>query len=324
MVRVALIALAGMISALPALGQGSERAGPSGRSASSCRSPPAAVRTPSPASSGRSSANGSASSSWSRTASAAAAPSAPNWSRAPSPTAMCSASPIPARTRSRRAPATSRTIRSRISRRSPCSANSPFLLALYPGLPVRSVQDLIALAKSKPHALNYASAGPATLGASLRRAVREDGAHRADARALSRHRAVDRRPDGGPRRDAVRHHSADIGACAGRQAARARRHRRGRATRRCRTCRRSRSRACRATSRRCGRRSSRPPRRRRRSSRASTAKWPPCSSDPDVRAAFAKHGVDALPGSPDALAARIRDDVKKWRDVITAAGIRAQ
>ena len=46
--------------------------------------------------------------------------------------------------------------------------------------------------------------------------------------------------------------------------------------------------------------------------------------DPEVRAAFAKHGVDALLGSPDALAARIRDDVKKWRDVITSAGIKAQ
>ena len=44
--------------------------------------------------------------------------------------------------------------------------------------------------------------------------------------------------------------------------------------------------------------------------------------DPDVRAAFAKHGVEPEPGSPEALAARIRDDVKKWREVITSAGIR--
>ena len=45
---------------------------------------------------------------------------------------------------------------------------------------------------------------------------------------------------------------------------------------------------------------------------------------PDVRAAFAKHGVEAEPGSPEALGARIRDDVKKWREVITSAGIQAQ
>ena len=45
-------------------------------------------------------------------------------------------------------------------------------------------------------------------------------------------------------------------------------------------------------------------------------------NDPEVRASFAKHGVEPEPGSPEALGARIRDDVKKWRDVITSAGIR--
>src|SRR5262245_62933468 len=41
--------------------------------------------------------------------------------------------------------------------------NSPFLLALYPGVAAKTVPELIALAKAKPRALNYASAGPATL-----------------------------------------------------------------------------------------------------------------------------------------------------------------
>ena len=45
-------------------------------------------------------------------------------------------------------------------------------------------------------------------------------------------------------------------------------------------------------------------------------------NDPEVRAAFAKHGVEPEPGSPEALGTRIRDDVQKWRDVITSAGIR--
>jgi tripartite-type tricarboxylate transporter receptor subunit TctC len=45
-------------------------------------------------------------------------------------------------------------------------------------------------------------------------------------------------------------------------------------------------------------------------------------NDLEVRAAFAKHGVEPEPGSPEALGSRIRDDVKKWRDVITSAGIR--
>jgi tripartite-type tricarboxylate transporter receptor subunit TctC len=41
--------------------------------------------------------------------------------------------------------------------------SSPFVLSVFPGLPVKSVADLIALAAAKPHTLTYASAGPATL-----------------------------------------------------------------------------------------------------------------------------------------------------------------
>ena len=40
---------------------------------------------------------------------------------------------------------------------------SPFVLAGYPGLPAHNVQELIALAKSKPGKLTFAEAGPATL-----------------------------------------------------------------------------------------------------------------------------------------------------------------
>jgi tripartite-type tricarboxylate transporter receptor subunit TctC len=42
-------------------------------------------------------------------------------------------------------------------------ASSPYVLVVYPGLPARSVAELIALAKRKPGALNYGSAGPASL-----------------------------------------------------------------------------------------------------------------------------------------------------------------
>jgi tripartite-type tricarboxylate transporter receptor subunit TctC len=41
--------------------------------------------------------------------------------------------------------------------------SSPFVLALYPGVSAKSVKELVALAKARPRALNYASAGPATL-----------------------------------------------------------------------------------------------------------------------------------------------------------------
>ena len=47
-------------------------------------------------------------------------------------------------------------------------------------------------------------------------------------------------------------------------------------------------------------------------------------SSPETRAALDKQGVEIDPGSPEALAARIRDDVKKWAEVIASAGIQAK
>jgi tripartite-type tricarboxylate transporter receptor subunit TctC len=55
-------------------------------------------------------------------------------------------------------------------------ASSPFVLSVYPGLPVHSVGELIALAKAKPRTLTYASAGLATL-AHLSGALFEKMAH---------------------------------------------------------------------------------------------------------------------------------------------------
>jgi tripartite-type tricarboxylate transporter receptor subunit TctC len=40
---------------------------------------------------------------------------------------------------------------------------SPYVLAVYPGVPAKNVAELIALAKSKPKELSFASAGPASL-----------------------------------------------------------------------------------------------------------------------------------------------------------------
>jgi tripartite-type tricarboxylate transporter receptor subunit TctC len=42
-------------------------------------------------------------------------------------------------------------------------ASSPYVLVVYPGLPAKSVAELIALAKRQPGVLNYGSAGPASL-----------------------------------------------------------------------------------------------------------------------------------------------------------------
>ncbi len=201
--------------------------------------------------------------------------------------------------------------------------DSPFLLALYPGLPVRSVQDLIALAKTKPRALNYASAGPATL-AHLSGALFEKMAHielthvpyRGTAQStvdLMEGRVEMQFGTIPPTLQHVRAGKLRALAVTGGS--------RNPTLPEVPTI---------AESGLPGYESSlwqgivapaaTPPAIIARLNREVAA----VLGDPEVRAAFAKHGVDALPGSPDALAARIRDDVKKWRDVITSAGIKAQ
>jgi tripartite-type tricarboxylate transporter receptor subunit TctC len=42
-------------------------------------------------------------------------------------------------------------------------ARSPLVLVVYPGLPARSVSELVSLAKKRPGELNFSSAGPASL-----------------------------------------------------------------------------------------------------------------------------------------------------------------
>jgi len=41
--------------------------------------------------------------------------------------------------------------------------SSPYVLVVYTGVPAKSVTELVAVAKAKPHSLNYASVGPASL-----------------------------------------------------------------------------------------------------------------------------------------------------------------
>ena len=204
----------------------------------------------------------------------AAALSAPRRSPAPRRTAIRSGLPIPARMRSPRA--WHHPLRPGQGFRAGRDARQLAVpLALYPGVPAKTVPELIALAKAKPRALNYASAGPATLahlsGALFEKMANIELTHvpyRGTAQSTAR-------PDGRPGRDAVRHHPADLGARARRQAARARGDRRGaqpdaagRADHRQIGPRRLRSRS--------GRRSSYRPPRRRPSSRGSTARSPRC------------------------------------------------
>ena len=42
-------------------------------------------------------------------------------------------------------------------------ATAPYVLGVYPGVPANNIAELVALAKARPRALNYASAGPASI-----------------------------------------------------------------------------------------------------------------------------------------------------------------
>jgi tripartite-type tricarboxylate transporter receptor subunit TctC len=44
----------------------------------------------------------------------------------------------------------------------------------------------------------------------------------------------------------------------------------------------------------------------------------------DGKAALVAQGMDAEPGPPEAVSARIRDDIRKWREVAARAGIHAE
>src|SRR5215510_6569138 len=201
--------------------------------------------------------------------------------------------------------------------------SSPFVLALYPGVPAQTVQDLIALAKARPRMLNYASAGPATLahlsGALFEKLAKIELTHvpyRGTAQStldllegrvemqfgtipptLTHIRAGKLRALAvtGARRNAALPDVPTIAEA-------------GLAGYECTLWQAMVAPA--AT----------PPAIVARLNREVTA----VLNDADVRAAFAKQGVEPEPGSPDALGARIRDDVQKWREVITSAGIRAQ
>jgi tripartite-type tricarboxylate transporter receptor subunit TctC len=202
-------------------------------------------------------------------------------------------------------------------------SDSPFVLAVFPGLPVRDVRDLVALAKARPHTLNYASAGPASMshlaGALFEKMARIELVHvpyRGTGQSvidliegrieiqfgtipptLQHIRAGKMRVlavTGAQRNDAI----ADIptvaeAGIAGYEAS-----------------------LWQAIVVPAG------------TSPAIVARLNrevrSLLKEPDTLAAFARQGVDAEPSTPEELARRIQVDVAKWRNVIAGAGIKAQ
>jgi tripartite-type tricarboxylate transporter receptor subunit TctC len=200
-------------------------------------------------------------------------------------------------------------------------SDSPFVLAVFPGLPVHNVRDLVALAKAKPHTLNYSSAGPASMshlaGALFEKMAKVELVHvpyRGTGQSvidliegrieiqfgtipptLQHIRAGKMRVlgvTGAKRNDAI----PDIptvaeAGIAGYEASLWQAIVVPSATPRAIVA------------------------RLNREVRA-------LLMEPDTLAAFAQQGVDAEPSTPEELARRIQVDVAKWRDVIVSAGIK--
>ena len=200
---------------------------------------------------------------------------------------------------------------------------SPFVMAVYPGVPAKTVPELIALAKARPKALNYASAGPASL-AHLSGALFEKMAgielthvpYRGSAQSVLD--LIDGRVEIqfgtlAPTLPLIREGKVRALAVTGGK--------RNLTLPEIPTI---------AESGLPGYKSSlwaaivvpagTPPGIVARLNREVVV----LLNEPEMAAALGKQGLDTDPGTPEALAARIRDDVEKWRDIIRRAGIRAQ
>jgi tripartite-type tricarboxylate transporter receptor subunit TctC len=198
---------------------------------------------------------------------------------------------------------------------------SPFVLGAYPGLPANSVAELLALAKTKPGMLSYAHAGPATLAHLSGALFEKMGAVKLinvpyRGTAQSTFDLIEGRVDTTfgtipPMLEHIRAGKIRALAVTGAQ--------RSAALPEVPTI---------AEAGLPGYESSlwqalvapaaTPPAIVMRLNREVTA----LLDDAETRAALSKQGVEPQAGSPAALAARIRADLAKWRDVITSAGIR--
>ncbi|MFL6796533.1 MAG: tripartite tricarboxylate transporter substrate binding protein [Xanthobacteraceae bacterium] len=198
--------------------------------------------------------------------------------------------------------------------------SSPFLLAVHPAVPAQTVQELIALANAKPRQLNYASAGPATLahlaGALFEKMAQVELTHvpyrgtaqstldllegRVDMQwgtippTLTHIQAGKLRPLGvtGATRNSALPQVPTIAEsglpgyeCTLWQAIVA------------------------------------PPATPAALIARLNRELRQIVEAPEMRVAFAKYGVEPESGSPAALGQRIREDVQRWREVITTAGI---
>ena len=201
---------------------------------------------------------------------------------------------------------------------------SDLIMVIHPSVPAKDLKEFLALLKSQPGALNYASSGPGTpyhMAAELFKSM-SGTRHRACA-AQGQRRSAQRR-DRRPRADDDRrhhHHGAHRG---GRPGAGARHDRQN---------------ALQAVARRADHRRSRRARLRgdhlarhhgaggHAASRSSTSSMPRstrCWQSPTSRRPGSKQGAEPMIMTPAEFDKYLRGDIDKWAKVIQTAGIKVQ
>ena len=199
---------------------------------------------------------------------------------------------------------------------------SPLVLIVPPALPANSVDDLIAMARSKPGELSFASYGTGSINHLRRRTVQRDGQDPGEPYPVSRRRAGADRPDGGPdsvhlrrRRDLARLRAAPAASAFSASPARS-------ARRSSRTCRRSPKARCRASIPRSGSGCSRRPGRRRPSVDIDQSQDQRGAGHASLKESFAKLGIEGVGGTPDVLAARVTTEMEKWAKLVRERNLR--
>ena len=199
----------------------------------------------------------------------------------------------------------------------------PNVLVVHPSLPVKTTQELIALAKSKPGDLQYASAGIGSfqhLGSELFKLDRQG---RYPARPVQGRRTGDDRRARRPHQDHVLLAGADHAAHQVRQAASRSAPAAASAAPCCRMCRPS-AKACPATRPRTGGASLRRPERRPRSSSRLHDALSAAQNSEAVTKQFSSEGASVVRMSTEEFGKFMVSEMNKWERVVKEGGIKAQ
>ena len=197
----------------------------------------------------------------------------------------------------------------------------PYILAVNAELPAKTLQELVALAKSKPDAMNYGSTGVGAANHLVAELFNSKAGHQDDPRALSRHRAGGGRSFGRPAHHGVQRSDQRAAAHQVGQAARARRDQPGALARGARRADRGRERLSRlrgaglARHPGAGQDAAGGDQEAQRGDREGAVK------EPATRELLANQAMQAVGNTPEEFAAFIQKDIATWKAVAAAAKV---